>query len=139
MPARHLAAVAAGGAIGSLARVALATAFPPVPGHLPWVTLVENLGGTLALAFVLTWLTERVRSDPMLRLAVCTGMLGAFTTYSTLTVELGGLLAGGRILVAVGYAAGSLTFGVLGAVIGIRLARRPPGTHRTSRRAGGSP
>lgn len=139
MPARHLAAVAVGGAIGALARVALGTVFPPVPGQLPWVTLVENLGGALALAFVLTWLTERVRSDPMVRLSVCTGMLGAFTTYSTFSVELAGLLTGGHLLLGAGYAVGSLIFGLLGAVTGIRLARRPRGTHHTSRRAGGAP
>jgi fluoride exporter len=131
VPARHLVAVGVGGAIGALARVALATTFPAGPGRLPWVTLVENLGGALALAFVLTWLTERVTIDPVLRLALCTGMLGAFTTYSTLAVELTGLLTGRHVVVAIAYFTASLTFGVLGAVTGIRLARRPPGTHHT--------
>lgn len=130
VPARNLIAVAIGGAVGALARVGLATAFPTDPGHLPWVTLVGNLAGALTLGAVLTWLTERVQVDPVVRLAIGTGVLGAITTYSTLAVEVGGLLDAGRVLLAGGYAGGSLGLGLIGAVLGIRLARRPIRPHR---------
>lgn len=122
---RNLVAVALGGAVGALARVGLATAFPPDPGQLPWVTLVGNLAGAFALGAVLTWLTERVQVDPVVRLAIGTGVLGAVTTYSTLAVEIGGLLGAGRIVLAGTYAGSSLGLGLFGAIVGIRLARRP--------------
>lgn len=137
VPVPHLVAVAAGGAVGALARVAFATAFPAVPGRLPWVTLLENLGGALLLGFILTWLTERVRVDPAVRLGICTGMLGAFTTYSTFAVEVTSLLDGGHPLLAAGYAATSLLFGLLGALTGIRLARRDPHLDRARRASDG--
>jgi CrcB protein len=124
VPRRNLVAVAIGGAIGALARVALATAFPTPAGQLPWATLAGNLVGAALLGAVLTWLTERVQVDPTVRLALGTGVLGAFTTYSTLAVEIDGLLTAGRGLLAGSYAVASLLLGLLGAVGGIRLARR---------------
>lgn len=127
---RNLVAVAAGGAIGALARVALATVFPTAAGQLPWATLAGNLVGAVALGAVLTWLTERVQVDPTVRLALGTGMLGAFTTYSTLAVELNGLLVAGQILLAGAYASASLGLGLLGAIGGVRLARRASDQHR---------
>ena len=122
-PPRNLGYVAVGGAVGAVSRVALATWFPPVPGSLPWVTLVENLVGAFLLALVLTVLTERLALDPAVRLLVCTGTLGAFTTYSTLAVELDRLLAAGALIVAGLYVALTLAGGLTAAVAGLRLGR----------------
>lgn len=123
---RNVGLVAAGGAIGAVARVALATWFPTAEGALPWTTLAENVVGAFVLAVVLGVLTERVAADPAVRLFVGTGALGAFTTYSALAVELDRLLAGGHVVTAGAYAAASLTVGLLAAVAGLRVGRRLP-------------
>jgi len=154
-PPRNLGHVALGGAVGAVARVALATRFPATPGSLPWVTLVENLVGAFLLALVITLLTERLALDPAVRLLVCTGMLGAFTTYSTLAVELDRLLAAGALAIAGTYVALTLLGGLTAALAGLRLGqvlsaprrratgRSPRGTLRWRRRGqrpeGGGP
>lgn len=122
-PRRNVGYVALGGAVGALARVALATGFPPRPGRFPWVTFLENVTGAFLLAWLLTLLTERLSLDPTVRLLVCTGALGAFTTYSTLAIEADALLRAGGGSLAVLYAGASVVLGLLAALLGVRLAR----------------
>ena len=53
-----------------------------------------------------------------------TGVLGGFTTYSTLAVETVGRLAPESVLIGVAYALGSVVLGVSAAAVGYRLAQR---------------
>ena len=124
-PLHNVALVAAGGAVGAVARVALAVWFPVADQPVPWTTLIENLTGAFALALVLTLLTERLTTARWVHPLLCTGALGAFTTYSTLADELTGLLAGHPLLAA-GYAAASLLGGLLAALAGVQAARAWP-------------
>ncbi len=141
-PARNLGYVALGGAIGAVARVALAGWFPPAPDGFPWVTFLENVVGAFLLALVLTRLTERLASDPRIRLVLCTGALGAFTTYGTFAVELRGLAADGHALAAGSYLLATLVAGVFAGLLGLRVARGRPlpgvGEHRSHDRRGRS-
>ena len=126
-PLRNLGFVAVGGAVGAVARVALAVGSPTPPGAFPWVTFLENVTGAFLLAWLLTLLTERLALDPTVRLLLCTGALGAFTTYSTLAVEVDGLLRTGAGVVGALYAVASVAIGPAAALLGIRLARWRPG------------
>lgn len=110
-------AVAVGGAVGAVGR-ALAGELLPLPG--PATTLLVNVTGALALGALLA----RVRS-PIVRAGLGTGVLGAWTTFSTLAVELVDLLGTDPVL-AVGYAAASLVGGVAGARLGRTGATGPP-------------
>ncbi len=125
-PWRHVAVVALGGAVGALARVALAHAFPVAADGVPWTTLSENVVGALLLGLLLTLLTERVRVRDEVRLAICTGALGAFTTYSTFATELAERWLGGHALLAMAYAVASIALGLAAAVAGVWLARQKP-------------
>lgn len=129
-PLRNLALVAAGGAVGAVARVALAVTFPVAEDALPWTTFAENVVGAFALALVLTLLAERLTTDRNVRLFVCTGALGAFTTYSTLATELSHRLLGGHLTLAVTYATASVILGLFAALAGARAARSWPWTPR---------
>jgi fluoride exporter len=122
-PARHVLLVAAGGTVGASARVGLSEVFPVLPAGLPWTTLAENVSGAFALAFVLTLLAERVPASPQVQLAVGTGTLGAFTTYSTLAEEVVARLGDGHVLLATGYGTASLLAGLVAAVAGVWAAR----------------
>jgi fluoride exporter len=130
---REVTLVTVGGSVGAVARVGLAERFPGTPGRIPWTTLVENVTGAFLLGLVLTLLAERLAASPSVRLVVCTGTLGAFTTYSTLAVELVRLAGDGHALTAGAYATGSLVLGLAAALVGIRLARSLPRSPRRRR------
>jgi len=116
--------VAAGGAVGSLARYGLSHALLPHDG-VPLGTLTENVVGAFLLGFLLQWLLGRgdeTHRRRWLRLMLGTGVLGGFTTYSAFALELHGLLAGGRAGIAVGYALATVVGGTLACVAGVALA-----------------
>lgn len=123
-PGRDVLLVAAGGSLGALARVGLAEVLPVSPGRVPWTTLLANVVGAFLLALLLTRLAERAIARPEVGLAVGTGAIGAFTTYSTLADELTRRLADDTLLLAVGYGLASLTLGLLAAFAGTVVARR---------------
>lgn len=125
---RDLGAVFLGGAIGATARVAVADRFPVAADAFPWTTFAANVVGAFLLALVLTVLIRRAVRDRRIQLVLGTGVLGAFTTYSTFAVELTHLLRDGGALTAVAYAAASLLLGLFAAFGGLFLGRRltPP-------------
>lgn len=131
-PAASMALVATGGAIGATVRVAMASWFPVADGAYPWTTFVENVVGAFALALVLAVLAERAVVGQTVRLLVGTGALGAFTTYSTLAIELDRLTAAGHLGTAAGYSVASLAGGVAAALLGLRLGRQLAGRARRS-------
>ncbi len=121
-----VASVAAGGALGSLARYGLSLALRP-RGGVPVATLIENVSGAFLLGLLLQLLLRGGHETPRrrwLRLTLGTGVLGGFTTYSALALELHGLLADGRLLVALGYAVATVAGGTAACVGGIALAGR---------------
>lgn len=123
-PPADTLAVAAGGALGALLRYAFVLAFPAHAGAFPKVTFYENLAGAFVLAFVLTALLERWPQLGRLRAALCTGVLGSFTTFSTFSLELLALGSSGGRQTASLYAVLSVTGGLCAAASGLWLARR---------------
>lgn len=121
-----LAAVAAGGALGALARYGLGMAWPVPAGGFPWVTLLINIGGCAALGALLELLANLTAPHRLLRPFLGTGVLGGFTTFSAYAVETRQLLAAGRPGLAAAYLAATLA-GALVAVwagtIGVRMVR----------------
>ena len=124
-----LTGVALGGMLGALARYALGVSLAPLllrSGHawasLPWVTLLINVSGSFALGLVAA-LAERNVVSPEWRAAVGVGFLGAYTTFSTFSVDLDTLLSrgdGGRAAV---YLLGNVGMGLLAAVAGRLVGR----------------
>lgn len=118
------AAVAAGGAVGGLARYALIQTFPYAPGDVPYVILAVNIGGAFALGAVGRWLVHAHPAWRRLRYALTTGCLGALTTFSTYALDAVWLTRAARPLAAAGYVAASLIAGVLAATAGLAFAHR---------------
>ncbi|MEE6294771.1 fluoride efflux transporter FluC [Georgenia wangjunii] len=116
-----LAAVAAGGTLGTAARAG-ADAWVGAPGPWPTSTFVINVVGSLALGALLGRLAGGNGRAAGLRLLAGTGFLGAFTTYSAFAVEVAELAAGGRAPLALAYAGASLALGLLAAAAGGALA-----------------
>jgi len=118
--------VAAGGMVGTAGRYALAHAITPAGGW-PLATLTANLCGAFALGWLLEALARHAVQGPRelrLRLALGTGVLGGFTTFSSLAIEVERLIAQGRLGVAVAYTAVSLVAGVALCLAGVALAAR---------------
>jgi CrcB protein len=128
-PAHHqprlLALVGLGGALGTGTRAALAQALGAPLGSWPWSTFAVNLTGAFLLGLLLETLAGRGRDEGRLRgirLTLGTGFLGGYTTYSALAVETLHLSP----LLAAGYAAGTVAFGLAAAALGRRCAPHPP-------------
>lgn len=116
--------ISAGGALGSLLRYAVAQAWPPGAGGVPWSTLFINVTGSLLLGLLVVAVTEIWQPHRLTRPALGTGVLGGYTTFSTFAVENRDLLADGHVGACLGYLALSLAGGVLAAGLGMALLRR---------------
>jgi CrcB protein len=114
---------ALGGALGALARWAIAVALPHSPGVWPWSTLVVNLIGCLAIGALLAVLLARFPRSPWLRPFLAVGVLGGFTTYSTFAMDVVRLTGAGHPVLAVGYVLVSVLGGVLAVVVGLVTGR----------------
>ncbi|MFS0884136.1 FluC/FEX family fluoride channel [Aeromicrobium sp. 179-A 4D2 NHS] len=117
-----LALVLAGGTVGTLARAALEEGFGAGRGEWPWATFGINVVGSFLLGLLVAVLVVR-GGDERWRLALGTGVLGGFTTYSTFIVEADRLVADGHVGLATGYALGSVVLGVAAAALGTALGR----------------
>ena len=119
MPVYILVAVA--GALGASARYGLDLSFSRDAHHLPWVTFAINVGGSFVLGVVVAVLDAHPHAT--LRRALTIGLLGAFTTFSTLSLETYRLLDRGHLALAAAYAAGSFAAGLLAVSLGVALGR----------------
>ncbi|WP_125772724.1 fluoride efflux transporter FluC [Antribacter gilvus] len=126
--------VAAGGAVGSVLRYAVALALPagwlgagwPAVGW-PFATLVVNVVGAFALGWLLERLGRAGAETPRgraLRLTFGTGLLGGFTTYSAFALETWTLLDAGRGAGALGYVAATILVGTAACVAGVAAGAR---------------
>ncbi|KTR77320.1 hypothetical protein NS234_08505 [Microbacterium oxydans] len=117
MNLRRILLVAAGGTAGTAARLGLGLMLPDV-GGFPVAVLVANVVGALLIGL----LAARLPATAELRLALGTGVLGGFTTYSAFMTGTLSLWADAPVI-AVAYAVGSLTLGLAAAALGLRLGR----------------
>jgi len=115
------ALVGAGGAGGALARGAIAGLLPAFGWHELAATQLVNLGGTMALG-LLVGVLERSGPRPRWRAFLGVGVLGSFTTFSTLVDESRSLASMTSSGVALVYLAGSLAVGIAGFWIGERAS-----------------
>ena len=114
--------VAAGGAVGSALRYLLAK-WIGQPDGLPIGIFAVNVVGALLLGLLATLFLERVEFSPNLRLALTVGLLGGFTTFSTLSVDSLQLLNDGRWGWALANLAVSAIAGLGAAWLGQQLGR----------------
>jgi fluoride exporter len=124
----RLVAVMVGGAVGTLARWAVELTVPSV-GGFPLATFLINVTGAFLLGLVGVLLLERLPPTRYRRPLIAIGLLGAYTTFSTMAMEGVGLLDRGQVGLAIGYWLTTLLAGQMAAVYGmwlgrLRLARR---------------
>ena len=121
---RELAAIFAGGTVGAVLRVELSNAFPTPTGHWPWIVFAINVSGAFILGYAVTRLQERLPLSTYRRPLIGTGFCGAFTTFSTLQLELLKMIDASRYGLAFGYAAASIAAGYAAVFLATALVRR---------------
>ncbi len=119
-----LFAVATGGAVGALARYLLTSGTGRLLGHgFPWGTLIVNVLGSLLMGFLIDLLARRWSAPAEARVFLVTGCLGAFTTFSTFSLDVVTLYERQELALAAAYAVGSVAAGVAALFLGLWLGR----------------
>lgn len=119
------AAIAGGGAMGALMRYWVSTAVYGWLGRgFPWGTLAVNVIGSFVMGLLTVLLIERLDSPPETRAFLLIGLLGAFTTFSTFSVETLMLIESGAWPRALANAVASVLVCVLAAAFGLFMGRR---------------
>jgi fluoride exporter len=121
---REVAAVFAGGALGTLARAALAEAFPHSATAWPWPTFAVNIVAAFLLGYFVTRLQERLPLSSYRRPLLGTGLCGGLSTFSTMQLEIVRMLDAHAWGLAAGYAAASIAAGYAAIQLSTAMVRR---------------
>lgn len=120
----QLLLIAAGGALGALARYGLGVYVGGRYGdHFPLGTLMINLLGSFAIGIVFVLVVERLVLHPDWKQILMVGFLGAFTTFSTFSLETVNLLANGYPGTAFAYVLASVTGSLAATWLALSLTR----------------
>jgi CrcB protein len=96
-------------------------------GGFPMGTLTVNILGSALFGFLTWYLTSRYASAQhleTLRIAILTGFLGGYTTFSAFSMEMLQLMQAGHIAKAITYALASVIICVLACFLGLILAKQ---------------
>ncbi len=133
--AADVAAIAVGGALGTVARYLLSAAFPA--GHgFPWAIFAVNVSGSFLLGALMVYLLEIWPPRRFFRPFLAVGLTGGYTTFSTYAGGVMTLLTGGGTALAAAYALSSIVAALVAVWCGVHAARLP--ARLRERRAGGA-
>ena len=117
--------IAAGGATGALLRYWMSQSIHSFMGRgFPYGTLSVNLLGSLLMGLLYVFLIERMDVNPEWRAGLIIGLLGAFTTFSTFSIETLNLMEAGEQLKAGLNILFSVTFCIAGCWLGMIIGRQ---------------
>jgi CrcB protein len=110
--------IAIGGVLGAQARYGLGVALPHTSGSISWATLLINVSGCLGIGVLMAILTAQRHPHRLVRPFVGIGILGGYTTYSSFSTDVVGLVDHHRT----GAAAGYLALTVVGCALAVWAA-----------------
>ena len=119
----HLLSVAVGGALGALARYWFSAWLNAGDAKLPWGTLGANVIGSFLMGVLFVLILERAKLPPELRPLLMTGFLGAFTTFSTFSLETLTLIHEGHVIAAIFYVLLSVILCIAALALAVGLTR----------------
>jgi len=110
--------VGIGGFVGAVLRYVISITLMNEQMNFPFATLIVNVTGSFLLTYTTFYLFEKYAVSQAIKLALTTGLLGSFTTFSSLSVEVVTLLASDQYLVTILYIFASLLGGIFMAYLG---------------------
>jgi CrcB protein len=117
-------AVALGGALGAVARYKTAGWTVAMVGHgFPWGTLAVNVIGSFAMGVLIELGALKLTLSAEMRAFLATGFLGAFTTFSTFSLDVATLWERGALMPAGLYIAVSVALSILALFAGLAVVR----------------
>jgi fluoride exporter len=120
----HWLAVAIGGALGALARYAVSIwLFNPSVHKFPYATLAVNLLGSFVMGLLFVMIVERAALPAEMRSLLMIGFLGAFTTFSTFSLDALSLWQNGHLFLALIYVLATVVLCLVAISSSIWLAR----------------
>ncbi len=118
-------AVGAGGAIGAMARHGVSrVALHFLGPNFPWGTLAANVSGSFLMGLMIVWLSRTEPHSAALRVFLTVGLLGAFTTFSTFSLDVVTLYRDRTVMIAAAYLLASIVLAVAGLLGGLGLGRQ---------------
>ena len=120
----HWFAVAIGGALGAMARYAVSTWIFNATSHkFPYATLSVNVLGSFVMGILFVFIVERAALPAEMRGLLMIGFLGAFTTFSTFSLDALGLWQNGHLFLALVYVLATVALCLAAICSSIWLAR----------------
>jgi CrcB protein len=120
---RTVVGIGIAGCLGALARYGLEGLVSRRAGAFPWGTFAVNVSGSFLLGLAVTLLGERLTVAPWVRASIAIGFLGAYTTFSTLSLESYRLVEGRSYALAGANLLGSMAAGLVALYGGVVLGR----------------
>ena len=116
--------IAAGGALGALARYLMSEWVDKLyVGRVPWGTLSVNFVGSVLIGLIFVVIVEKQLIHTDFKHFLVAGFLGAFTTYSTFSLDSFRLIEDGHFMIAFLYVISTTGICLLGVCLGIYLMR----------------
>ncbi|MBS98493.1 MAG: fluoride efflux transporter CrcB [Oceanospirillaceae bacterium] len=119
----HWLSIALGGALGAMARYWVSGFLNNADYRLPVGTLAVNVVGSFLMGVCFVLILEKARLSPEMRPLMMTGFMGAFTTFSTFSLETVALIQEGHIMSALIYISLSLVLCLVALYVGLVLTR----------------
>ncbi len=115
----------AGGAVGTGLRylIAVLLSSGTKQPSFPYATLFVNISGSFLIGLLAELFEARLPVSQTTRVAVMTGVLGGYTTFSSFSIETYWLLRDGQLWLAVLYSSASVLLGIGAVWLGMRLAQ----------------
>ena len=120
----HWVAVALGGALGALARYGISTWVFAISSYkFPYATLAVNVLGSFLMGILFVLIIEKAALPAEMRSLLMIGFLGAFTTFSTFSLDALGLWQNGHLFLALVYALGTVVLCLAAITVAVWLTR----------------
>jgi len=116
-------AIALGGAIGALLRFLWLQQFGSESSLFPWAVFSENVLGAFLLGIAVALFVGRGKNSAAMRAFFGTGVIGSFTTFSGITIDLASGGQSGHFFLMFLYIFLSITAGLTSAFAGLSLGR----------------
>ncbi len=117
-------AIASGGALGAVMRYGVNVSARTLFGlDFPWATLIVNVTGSFAMGLLIALFAHFWNPSETLRVFLVTGLLGAFTTFSTFSLDVATLWERSNYIASIAYMGSSVILSIGALFAGLALVR----------------